>query len=126
MLAVAGLASCSSNDNNLGGGEEEAVGRGYAKFTLSTDNLPTRAGSLTGSTDGEKKINNAKLYLAKANGIIEAVVDFEQTTPADPFTAVAEVASGSKIAVALVNIPSNINIVPGDNLSKLYSCKSSA
>lgn len=65
LLAVAALASCSDDNDNLGGGDEKNYDAAYMSISLSVPKASrTRAGSTeTGALESETKINEIYLIL---------------------------------------------------------------
>ena len=77
MLAVAGLASCSSDNDNIPSGGAEGE-KAYVSITLDVAGTRTTAAQ-SGDSDAEFPVKNATLFIFKS-GMLEAKKDFGTIT----------------------------------------------
>ena len=109
VLAI-GLASCSNDDDNVGGGTTPGDGqKTVAKISL-TQNTTLSTYAPTGQEapiPAEKEIHSAVLYIFNSSRVLEAEVTLDLTSaaPAAGAEKVFELTAGDKYFYAAVNIP---------------------
>ena len=112
VLAIATLASCSSDDNNLDipvSGEKT-----FAGFTIQVKDANTRAAGGDDLADAvEQKVNGARLFIF-SKGVLETTGDV--TIVDGKGTTALATTTGDKLVYAVVNANDNMTMTAGSTL----------
>ena len=112
VLAIATLASCSSDENNLDipvSGEKT-----FAGFTIQVKDANTRAEGVDSNADAvEQKVNGARLFIFN-KGVLETTGDV--TIVDGKGTTALATTTGDKLVYAVVNANDNMTMTAGSTL----------
>ena len=114
VLAIATLASCSSDDNNLDipvSGEKT-----FAGFTIQVKDANTRAAGGDDHADAvEQKVNGAKLFIFNG-GVLETIGDVTIDPLTNEGTTALATTTGNKLVYAVVNANTDMKMPVGSTL----------
>ena len=114
VLAIATLASCSSDDNNLDipvSGEKT-----FAGFTIQVKDANTRAAGGDDLADAvEQKVNGAKLFIFNG-GVLETIGDVTIDPLTNEGTTALATTTGNKLVYAVVNANTDMKMPVGSTL----------
>ena len=113
VLAIATLASCSSDDNNLNipvSGEKT-----FAGFSIQVKDANTRAGGDEHADLVEQTVNGARLFIFNG-GVLETIGDITIDPTTNKGTTSLATTTGNKLVYAVVNANADMKMTVGTTL----------
>ena len=115
VLAIATLASCSSDDNNLNvpvSGEKT-----FAGFSIQVKDANTRAGGDDHADLVEQTVNGARLFIFNG-GVLETIGDITINPTTNKGTTSLATTTGNKLVYAVVNANADMKMTVGETLDR--------